>query len=159
MRGSGRRGDRLVTLIGAFKLVKVALLIALGIVWLSGIAVGDSLAEAARWTGALTGHHAVRRLVARLAALNGHERHELAIASFGYAALFAVEGVGLLLRKRWAEWMTVIVTGSFVPFEVYHLLRRPGLGKVVAVALNVAIVAYLAWRRARAWGRVGGMVR
>ena len=147
------RGDRFVTAIGAFKLLKSALLIALGVVWLSGITENASLADAAAWTGALQGHHIVRRIVERLAALNGRARHELATATFGYAALFAVEGVGLLLRKRWAEWMTVIVTGSFIPFEVFGLVRRPGPGRVVALALNVAIVAYLGFGIVRGWGQ------
>jgi uncharacterized membrane protein (DUF2068 family) len=136
------------------------LLIALGIVWLSGVTAGGSLAVAADWLGALDGHHLVRHIVARLASLNGRELHQLAAATFGYAALFLVEGVGLILRKHWAEWMTVIVTGSFVPFEVYSLLRRPGPGKVVALALNVAIVVYLARRiavdRARRRDERGG---
>ena len=47
----------------------------------------------------------------------------------------------------------MIVTASFIPFEIYELARRPGVGKVVAIAINVAIVAYLAWRRAAADAR------
>ena len=152
MLGSHRRRERFVAAIGAFKLLKSALLVALGVVWLSGITGRSSLADAAAWTGALQGHHIVRRIVARLASLSGQERHELAMATFGYAALFAVEGVGLLLRKRWAEWMTVIVTGSFIPFELLGLVRRPGPGRVVALALNVAIVAYLGLGIVRGWG-------
>src|SRR5438477_9920605 len=151
MIGSRGRGERFVGLIGAFKLLKAALLISLGVVSLSGIADG-SLADAAAWTGALTGHHVLRRIVERLASLSGHQRHVLATATFGYAALFSVEGVGLLLRKRWAEWMTVIVTASFVPFELIGIVRRPGPGKVVALALNVAIVVYLGLGILGGWG-------
>jgi hypothetical protein len=36
-----------------------------------------------------------------------------------------VEGVGLWLRKRWAEWLTVIATSLLVPFEIYELIHRP----------------------------------
>ena len=151
MIGSQRRGERFVALIGAFKLLKAVLLIGLGIVWVSGIAAG-SLADAAAWIGALQGHHVLHRIVARMASLSGHQRHELETATFGYAALFAVEGVGLLLRKRWAEWMTVIVTGSFVPFEILGIVRRPGPGKIVALAFNVAIVVYLGLGILRGWG-------
>jgi uncharacterized membrane protein (DUF2068 family) len=97
--------------------------------------------------GALDGHRLVRRAVARLASLDVRELRALAIATFSYAALFAVEGAGLLMRKRWAEWLTVVVTASFIPLELYELARRPGPGKIVALALNVAIAAYLAARR------------
>src|SRR4029077_7557323 len=88
-----------------------------------------------------------------LAALTGRERHEITIATFSYAALFVVEGVGLILRKHWAEGLTVIVTGAFIPFELLGVIRRPGPGKIVALALNVAIVAYLALGIVRGWGK------
>jgi uncharacterized membrane protein (DUF2068 family) len=139
--------DRLVVAIGVFKLVKCGLLGSLSLAWLLGIGRGDSMLHAARWTGALAAHHAVRSAITRLTSLDSHLLRELAIASLIYAVVFAVEGTGLIMRKRWAEWLTVVVTASFIPLEVYELLRRPGPGKAFAVALNVAIVAYLARRR------------
>jgi len=142
--------DRLVVAIGVFKLVKCGLLTALGLGWLLGGARGNSLLHAARWTGALAAHHAVRSAITRLTSLDSHLLRELALASFFYAVVFAVEGTGLLMRKRWAEWLTVVVTASFIPLELYELLRRPGAGKAFAIALNIAIVSYLAWRRVTA---------
>ena len=41
----------------------------------------------------------------------------------------------------------VVVTGSFIPIEIYELVKDFGVGKVVALIVNVAIVIYLAWRR------------
>ena len=158
MIGSGRRGDRLVVLIGAFRLIKAGLLIALGTGGLIGFARhGGSLLHASKWTGVLAGHRAARGLVDRLTAGDGHFIRDLAIAALCYGAVFAVEGTGLIMRKRWAEWLTLVVTGSFIPFEVYELVHRPGAGKALAQVVNVAIVAYLAWRRIgafeRRWGR------
>ena len=145
--GSGR-GDRLVVLIGAFKLAKVTLLVALAGGALLGVpdAVVRSILGALQWIGAL-GHPSVNSAVARLVYADNHELHELAVASLAYAAVFLVEGIGLLRRRRWAEWLTVVVTASFIPFEIYELVHQPGAGKIAALALNVAIVAYLAWRR------------
>ncbi len=142
--------DRLVAAIGVFKLVKCGLLTSLSLGWFFGVARGDSMLHAARWTGALAAHHAVRSAIYRLTSMDSHLLRELAIASLLYALVFAVEGTGLLMRRRWAEWLTVVVTASFVPLELYELLRRPGIGKAIAIALNVAIVAYLAWRRVTA---------
>ena len=147
MAHPSRRGDRLVVAIGAFKLVKCGLLLALGLGWLFGVERGASWANAAGWTGALAGHRQVRAMVVRLASIDAQQARELAIAALVYAAVFAVEGIGLILRKRWAEWLTVIVTASFIPFEVYELVRHGGAGKIVAIVLNVAIVVYLAWVR------------
>jgi uncharacterized membrane protein (DUF2068 family) len=151
MDGSPRR-DRLVAAIGVFKLIKAAVLGPLGVAVLLGVreTFVQSVALRLRWTGALSGHHLVRMALARLLSLDNHDLREIGAAFIAYAVVFVVEGVGLLRRRGWAEWMTVIVTASFIPFEIYELARRPGAGKVFAIALNAAIVAYLAWRRARA---------
>ena len=149
-----RNGDRLVLAIGVFKLVKCGLLLSLGLGWLLGVARGHSLIHAATWTGALAAHHAVRSAITRLTSLDHHLMRELAIASLLYAAVFAVEGTGLLMRRRWAEWLTVVVTASFIPLELYELLRRPGIGKAAVIVVNVAILSYLAWRRVTADARI-----
>jgi uncharacterized membrane protein (DUF2068 family) len=76
-----------------------------------------------------------------------------AAVATAYAALFAVEGVGLWMRKVWAEYLTIVATTSFVPFEIYELARRFTLPRVGALAINVAIVVYLIVRRVRAHRR------
>ena len=63
--------------------------------------------------------------------------------------MFATEGWFLHRRKHWAEWFTVGVTVSFIPFEVYELVEGPSIGKAVMLAANVAIVIYLLVRRLR----------
>jgi uncharacterized membrane protein (DUF2068 family) len=79
----------------------------------------------------------------------GTDNKTLAIvgkASFAYAALFVIEGVGLWLQKTWAEYLTVIVTGSFIPFEVYGLFHEFSVVKLVTLVLNGAVVVYLTVR-------------
>jgi uncharacterized membrane protein (DUF2068 family) len=73
------------------------------------------------------------------------ERHLRAISAgtFCYAALLFTEGAGLMLRQRWAEYFTVIVTGSLIPLEVYELLRHVTLTRLILIAINVAVVWYL----------------
>ena len=51
--------------------------------------------------------------------------------------------MGLLLRRRWAEYFTVIVTGSLIPLEVYELWRRVTPARLMLVGVNVAVVWYL----------------
>jgi len=67
-------------------------------------------------------------------------------AAFFYAALFAAEGIGLYLRKHWAEYLVVIVTASLLPLEIYELWLKIALWKFAAVAGNVLIVSYLIHR-------------
>ena len=66
-----------------------------------------------------------------------------------YAAVLAVEGVGLWLARSWAEWYSVAVTASLVPFEVWELARRATPLKVAVLVLNLAVVGYLVWRLRR----------
>ena len=63
--------------------------------------------------------------------------------------MFLVEGVGLLLRKRWGEYLTIVVTASFIPFEIYEMAHKPTALKAGGIALNVVIVVYLVVRRWR----------
>lgn len=67
----------------------------------------------------------------------------IGLVALGYAAVFATEGIGLWLRKHWAEWFTVIATGSLVPFEIYETLHAFGWLKLLVLLANVAIVIYL----------------
>lgn len=66
-----------------------------------------------------------------------------------YAAVLTAEGVGLWLAKPWAEWFSVGVTASLIPFEVWEVARRVTLLRVAVLVLNVAVVVYLARRVVR----------
>jgi uncharacterized membrane protein (DUF2068 family) len=67
----------------------------------------------------------------------------LGLVALGYAMLFATEGIGLWLQKRWAEWLTVIATASLIPIELYETVHAFGWLKLVVLLANVAIVLYL----------------
>jgi uncharacterized membrane protein (DUF2068 family) len=62
---------------------------------------------------------------------------------FAYAIIFAIEGVGLYLRQRWAEWMVVIVVTSLLPFELYEIYVKLAWWKVGLVIGNLLVVAFL----------------
>lgn len=85
----------------------------------------------------------VRHLIARLGALRRHEVRVFGVGALGYGVLELVEGVGLWLEQRWAEWLTVVATSLLIPLEVYELVRRPTMLKAIGIAVNVLIVIYL----------------
>ena len=95
------------------------------------------------------GHNIVITLLFRLLAYIGNFNHitVIAIAGILYAALESTEGVGLALRRRWAEYLTVIATGVLIPYEAYEVVRHVTLFKVGALLLNLAVVGYLAYRK------------
>ena len=64
-----------------------------------------------------------------------------------YSLFSLVEAVGLMLLVSWACWMTIGETAFFIPIEVYELLRKPSILMLILLALNIAIVWYLAANR------------
>lgn len=140
--------DRLMRLIAAFKLLKAASLIALG-VGAFRFLHKDIAAVLEHWIGVLNLDPANRFLdaaIAKASNLTPEQIKKLGLGSFVYAALFLVEGIGLWLLKPWAEWVTVTITGSLVPIEIYEIHRHPSAIKWLVLALNVAIVIYLIYR-------------
>jgi uncharacterized membrane protein (DUF2068 family) len=89
------------------------------------------------------------QLMLRLLLMIGSFTHVsvVAIAAIAYALLEGTEGVGLAMRRRWAEYLTVIATGILIPYEAYEVAHRATLFKVGALALNLAVVGYLAYRK------------
>ena len=85
----------------------------------------------------------VHELVYRVAGINQDHLKLLGAGTFFYAALEGLEGVGLLLRRRWAEYLTIIATGLLLPLEAYEILRRSSVVRVGVLVLNLAILAYL----------------
>ncbi len=55
-----------------------------------------------------------------------------------------IEAYGLHLRMRWAEWLTVVATSLFIPFELYEVLKGVTVLKISIFLINCAIVYYLA---------------
>jgi uncharacterized membrane protein (DUF2068 family) len=77
------------------------------------------------------------------------------LAVWVYAIVEGVEAVGLWFQKRWAEYLTFVVTASFIPIEVYELIHKFTPFKILALVINVAIVIYLLYAK-RLFGFRGG---
>jgi uncharacterized membrane protein (DUF2068 family) len=67
----------------------------------------------------------------------------LALGATAYASLHLVEAYGLWRGRRWAEWLTVVAGGIYIPFELYELWKRVTWLKAGLLAVNLVIVAYL----------------
>lgn len=143
---SGRSGSRGLLLIAAFKLVKAIALVAVGIGALR-LLHKDVAMLAERWVNAFRvdpHNHYILLLLEKLSLVNDKKLEELSIGTFVYAAVFLTEGTGLAFRKRWAEYFTIITTASFLPLEVFEIIRRATIPRGVALVVNLAILAYLA---------------
>ena len=132
----------------AFKAFKAIALIALGIVMLS-TRHADPLDLFVRLALAVhlpLSSRLLERVLAFISGLTITRQAALAMTAFGYGALMGSEGIALYLRKPWARWFTIIATTSLVPIEVYEIVRKPDVPRVLVLAVNVSIVAYL-WQR------------
>ncbi len=153
---SKKKSSGVLLSIALFKLVKAITLIAIGVAALSLSHDGDpltSIRHLVRELGIDPSHRLVDGALSKVSGLDRRRLEALSIGTFVYAAIFLVEGTGLLLRKRWAEYLTAFVTASFIPFEIYEIAHKPTALKAVGIAVNVLIVVYLVirlWRERRA---------
>jgi uncharacterized membrane protein (DUF2068 family) len=131
--------------IALYKLLKVLLLLALayGEVRLSDASLTAKLVTWASARPLGLEHKVVTWLLEWFSGLSDARVHALRMVTLAYAAVFAIEGVGLWMRKRWAEWMTTIITASLIPLELWELFNRPNIGKAAVFVANVAIVVIL----------------
>jgi uncharacterized membrane protein (DUF2068 family) len=135
-------------LIALFKLVKAALLIAVGVGALK-LLHKDVAGAVEHWVELLRldpNNHYIDTALEKASNLTPDKIKELGLGSMIYAGLFLTEGIGLWLEKNWAEWLTVIITSSLIPIELYGIYRNPTPVKIAVLLINVAIVAYLVYR-------------
>ena len=144
-RKPNKAGSKTLVLIALFKLFKGFLLLAVGIGALK-LLHRDIADVVDHWVEVLRvdpDNRYIHRIITKLFAVNPRQLKELSAGTFIYAGLLLTEGTGLMLRKRWAEYFTVITTGGLIPLEIYELLKHFTLIKVGVVGVNVAIVWYL----------------
>jgi len=137
--------------IAVFKLLKAALVVATGFGLLSFYRP-DFAAVLYRLMGELPydfEQQLLRNVIAFLSGLSPGRIQIIAAATFGYAVLFIVEGIGLWRGLHWAEILTAVATSSLIPVEIYEIHKHGTLNKVLVLVANIAIVAYLVWRLRR----------
>jgi uncharacterized membrane protein (DUF2068 family) len=140
-----RAHSRGLWLISAFKLVKGFALLALGIGALR-LLHKDVASIVEHWINVFRvdpHNHFIDLLLAKLSILDDRRLKELSIGTFIYSSIFFTEGIGLALRKRWAEYFTIITTSSFLPLEIFEMAKHASFAKGFALAVNVVVVAYL----------------
>src|SRR5271165_110249 len=149
-RGGSKR-DPWLFLIGLFKILKGVslLIISFGLLKL----LHKDVAEVTQhWIEVLRvdpDNRFIHRALLKIFNVTPKQLKELSAGTFIYAGIFLTEGTGLLARKHWAEYMTLISTGLFIPLEVYEIYRHFTLLKLAVTVVNVLIVWYLAERLRR----------
>jgi uncharacterized membrane protein (DUF2068 family) len=139
--------DRGLLAIGLFKLVEAVFFLLVGVGALHF--VHRDLGEAAQRLALQLRVDPEGRLVGfvidHLDAITAHRLKQIGVVTFLYSGLRVTEGVGLVLEKVWAEYLTVIVTVSFLPWEMYEIVMRLDWFRVGLFVVNLIVLAYLLW--------------
>ncbi|HET9086885.1 MAG TPA: DUF2127 domain-containing protein [Acidobacteriaceae bacterium] len=138
---------RWLVIIGALKLLKGVLFIGLGFALLRMLH-RDFYMVALRVSEALRldpERIAVSKLLEKATLLDVHRLKQMSALIFAYACLDFIEGTGLVLEKRWAEYFTLVLTTAFLPLEAIKLAYHPNRWTFLLLLINVLLVVYLAW--------------
>ncbi len=137
--------NRWLIAIGVLKLLKAILFVSMGfgVIRLLHKDVGDVLLRLTTAFRFDPENHFVNVLLEKAALLSPNRLREISFAMFLYAGLDVIEGTGLVLEKVWAEYFTLILTGSFLPWELYEIIRHVTVLKIVLSLLNLAVFVYL----------------
>jgi len=137
--------NKWIVLIASYKTLQAILfaLIGLGARHLLHKDVGDEL-------GALADHlrfnpesRLVNIILDRASLLNDPILRRIGILAFAYSALSYVEGIGLYFEKVWAEYLTLIITASFLPLEIIEIFKRQTWFRFSLLAVNLLVFVYL----------------
>jgi uncharacterized membrane protein (DUF2068 family) len=139
--------NRWLIAIGVLKLLKAVLFVSMGfgVIRLLHRDIAEVLLRATLALRFDPENRFVNVVLEKASMLTTHRLKEISVAIFLYAVLDVIEGIGLVLEKAWAEYFTLILTGSFLPWEFYEIIRRVTVFKIVLTVLNLLVFIYLAY--------------
>jgi uncharacterized membrane protein (DUF2068 family) len=140
-----RHHNRWLILIAAFKLAQAALFIAIGVGALRLLHkdLGDMLLKLAHHLHFSPESRFVDFILDRAAIVNDKLLRRFSVALFAYATLGTVEGIGLYLEKTWAEYLTLGITLSFLPWEIFEVIRKITYIRSALLVVNILVFFYL----------------
>lgn len=135
-----------LVLIGAYKLLEATALffVAIGLHRYLHRDISEPILHWVRVLRMDPDNHYIHLFLTKALSISPKQIRELSLGSFIYSGLRLIEGIGLVMRKRWAEYLVVIITAVFIPLEIYELFHRFTPIRCGVLLANVAIVLYLA---------------
>jgi uncharacterized membrane protein (DUF2068 family) len=147
-RKRSRRDRMILCFIGSWKIFYGVLLVIVGIGAFDLIGKNLSAevwALVQRWNIDFHNHY-IQLLFRKAALMDGKKLFYISMMTFGYSALFFIEGIGLIMDKHWAKWLVVLVTASFIPGETLRLIRQFDWLDSILLLINALFVIYLVWQ-------------
>ncbi len=137
--------NKWIVLIASYKTLQAILfaLIGLGARHMLHKDVGDELAALADHLRFNPESRLVNIVLDRASLLNDPILRRIGILAFAYSAVSYVEGIGLYFEKVWAEYLTLIITASFLPLEIIEIFKRQTWFRFSLLAVNLLVFVYL----------------
>lgn len=144
-RTRGKRHNRLLLLIAGYKFLYALFFIAIGIGAhrLLHKDLADEVDLFARYLRFNPESRLVNFVLDKASLVNDPLLRRIGFFAFCYAAITLVEGIGLYLEKAWGEFLTLAITASFLPWELFEIYRHITWIRIGLFAINILVFLYL----------------
>jgi len=144
-RTGGQRHDRLLELIAIYKFFHALLFFAIGIGAhrLLHKDIADQIEILARHLRFNPESRLVIFVLDKASLINDPVLRRIGFVAYCYSAVTLIEGIGLYLEKAWGEFLTLAITASFLPWEIFEIVRRVTWIRVGLLTINILVFVYL----------------
>ena len=140
-----QRHNRLLLLIAAYKFLYALLFIAIGLGAhrLLHKDIADEIELLARHLRFNPESRLVTFVLEKASLINDPVLRRIGFFAFAYAGITLAEGIGLYLEQAWGEFLTLAITASFLPWEIFEIFRRVNWLHVGLLVINTLVFSYL----------------
>ena len=140
-----RHHNKWLVLIAAYKLLQALFFVGIGVGVLNLLHkdVDDVLAQVATALRFNPESRFVNFILDKASLIHDPQLRRIGAVAFGYAGISLAEGIGLYLEMAWGEYLTLFLTASFLPWELFEIIRRLTWIRVGLLALNTLVFLYL----------------
>lgn len=137
--------NKWLVLIATYKFVQALLIAAVGVGALRLLHkdIGDVLYQLAGAMRFNPESRLVNFVLDKASLLDDPMLRRIGAVAFSYAGLSLAEGIGLYLEKAWGEFLTLFITASFLPWEIFEVTRRLTGIRVALLITNTLVFVYL----------------
>lgn len=138
------RHNRWLLLIAVYKALQALLFIAVGVavLHLRHKDIDDIIGQLGDFLRSPESRF-VNFLYDRAPLINDPLLRRIGALAFCYAGLSLAEGIGLFLEKAWGEYLTLAITASFLPWEIFELFHRLTWVRAGLLVVNSLVFLYL----------------
>ena len=144
-RTGGQHHNRVLMLIAVYKLFHALLFFAIGMGAhrLLHKDIADQLEAFARHLRFNPESRLVNFILEKASLINDPVLRRIGFVAYCYATVTLIEGIGLYLEKAWGEFLTLAITASFLPWEIFEIIRKITWIRVGLLTINILVFGYL----------------